>query len=55
MPSLVVFVLLAVLDLCVPLYHDQFALHIPDGSRYADDLAHRLGFVNHGQVSYDVL
>ncbi|CAH2049213.1 unnamed protein product, partial [Iphiclides podalirius] len=50
MPSLVVFILLTVLDLCVPLYHDQFALHIPDGSSYADDLAHRHGFINHGQI-----
>lgn len=50
MPPIHLVVVLTVLDLCVPLYHDQFALLVPDGR--ADELAHRHGFINHGQVRY---
>lgn len=32
-------------------YHNQFAVHIPDGSGAADEVASRYGFTNVGQVS----
>lgn len=53
MIALGVLVLMTVVD-CVPsydLYHHQFAVHVPEGPHYATELAHRHGFVNHGQVS----
>lgn len=31
-------------------YHNQFAVHVPAGAHHADDIAARLGYVNHGQV-----
>lgn len=48
-----VVVLLTVLDFCVPLYHHQFAVYVPGGSEKAHELAHRHGFINHGEVSVD--
>lgn len=46
-------VLLLVTGGSVPqhLYHHQFAVHVPAGPDVVDDLAHRHGFLNHGQVS----
>lgn len=41
---------LTVLDYCVPFYHHQFAVHVPGGPGSADEIAHKHGFVNHGQV-----
>lgn len=48
-----VVVLLTVLDFCVPLYHHQFAVYVPGGPEEAHELAHRHGFINHGEVSVD--
>ncbi|KAG7300343.1 hypothetical protein JYU34_015935, partial [Plutella xylostella] len=31
-------------------YHNQFAVHVPAGAHHADDIAARLGYVNHGQI-----
>ncbi|CAG9133209.1 unnamed protein product [Plutella xylostella] len=44
-------VLLLVTGGSVPqhLYHHQFAVHVPAGPDVVDDLAHRHGFLNHGQ------
>ncbi|KAH9629776.1 hypothetical protein HF086_009903 [Spodoptera exigua] len=46
--------LLAALHACValpePVYHDQFAVHVPAGPHHVDDIARRHGFVNHGQI-----
>lgn len=47
--------LLAALHVCAglpePVYHNQFAVHVPAGPEHVDDIARRHGFVNHGQVS----
>lgn len=32
-------------------YHNQFAVHIPDGAKAADEIASKYGFTNLGQVS----
>lgn len=48
-----VVVVLTVLDVCVPLYHHQFAVFVPGGPEKAHELAHRHGFINHGEVSVD--
>lgn len=48
-----VIVVLTVLDVCVPLYHHQFAVFVPGGPEKAHELAHRHGFINHGEVSVD--
>ncbi|KAH9629748.1 hypothetical protein HF086_009875 [Spodoptera exigua] len=49
-----VVVVLTVLDVCVPLYHHQFAVFVPGGPEKAHELAHRHGFINHGeQFSYE--
>nr|XP_049702318.1 furin-like protease 2 [Helicoverpa armigera] len=45
-----VVVVLTVLDVCVPLYHHQFAVFVPGGPERAHDLAHRHGFINHGEI-----
>lgn len=50
---LVLVVLLTVLDVCVPLYHHQFAVYVPGGAEKAHELAHKHGFVNHGEVSFE--
>ncbi|KOB68766.1 Endoprotease FURIN [Operophtera brumata] len=46
--------LLAALHVCAcardALYHNQFAVHVPDGARHVDDIAKRHGYVNHGQA-----
>lgn len=51
--------LLAALPLCAalpePVYHNQFAVHVPAGKQHADDIARRHGFENHGQVRGDCL
>ncbi|KAF9814284.1 hypothetical protein SFRURICE_015221 [Spodoptera frugiperda] len=48
--------LLAALHACAalpePVYHDQFAVHVPAGPHHVDDIARRHGFVNHGQVAF---
>ncbi|KPI98347.1 hypothetical protein RR46_09563 [Papilio xuthus] len=31
-------------------YHNQFAVHVPNGERHVHDIAKRHGYVNHGQV-----
>ncbi|CAB3260598.1 unnamed protein product [Arctia plantaginis] len=45
--------LLAALHVCAglpePVYHNQFAVHVPAGPEHVDDIARRHGFVNHGQ------
>ncbi|PZC84002.1 hypothetical protein B5X24_HaOG206348 [Helicoverpa armigera] len=50
--------LLAALHACAalpePVYHDQFAVHVPAGPHHVDDIARRHGFVNHGQISEGV-
>ncbi|KAI5651344.1 subtilase family domain-containing protein [Phthorimaea operculella] len=43
---------LSVVD-CIPshdVYHHQFAVHVPGGHERATDIAHRHGFINHGQI-----
>lgn len=50
MSALGVYLVLAFLDACAPLYHHQFAVHVPGGPEEAHSLAHRHGFLNHGQV-----
>ncbi|KAF9795024.1 hypothetical protein SFRURICE_009976 [Spodoptera frugiperda] len=45
-----VVVVLTVLDVCVPLYHHQFAVFVPGGPEKAHELAHRHGFINHGET-----
>lgn len=34
-----------------PVYSNEFAVHIPEGSEAADRIAAKHGFVNRGQVS----
>lgn len=34
-----------------PMYHNQFAVHVPAGDDHVHRIAKRHGFVNHGQVS----
>lgn len=36
-------------------YHNQFAVHIPDGALTADEISAKYGFTNLGQVSTLVL
>ncbi|CAD0202302.1 unnamed protein product [Chrysodeixis includens] len=47
--------LLAALHACAalpqPVYHNQFAVHVPAGPDHVDDIARRHGFINHGQCS----
>ncbi|CAL4115754.1 unnamed protein product [Meganyctiphanes norvegica] len=31
-------------------YHNQFAVHIPEGSKAADEISSKYGFVNLGQI-----
>ncbi|KPJ16511.1 hypothetical protein RR48_08102 [Papilio machaon] len=31
-------------------YHNQFAVHVPNGERHVRDIAKRHGYVNHGQT-----
>lgn len=50
----VLVVLLTVLHLSVPLYHHQFAVHVPGGAEKAHEIAHKHGFINHGEVSYGI-
>lgn len=33
-----------------PVYSNEFAVHIPEGSEVADSIAAKHGFVNRGQV-----
>lgn len=35
-----------------PIYSNEFAVHIPEGSEVADVIAAKHGFVNRGQVSF---
>lgn len=35
-----------------PIYSNQFAIHVPDGSEAAAAIAEKHGFDYHGQVSY---
>lgn len=35
----------------VPIYQNEFAVHIPNGAEVADRIAHKYGFQNMGQVS----
>ena len=35
-----------------PIFHNQYAVHIPDGKNAADAIAEKHGFVNIGQVSF---
>lgn len=35
-----------------PIFHNQFAVHVPDGKDVADSIAGKHGFVNMGQVRY---
>lgn len=45
-----------VLTLPEAVYHNQFAVHVPAGEDHVRDIAHRHGFVNHGQVcSFELL
>lgn len=35
----------------IPIYQNEFAVHIPSGAEVADRIAHKYGFQNMGQVS----
>lgn len=34
----------------IPIYQNEFAVHIPTGAEVADRIAHKYGFQNMGQV-----
>lgn len=36
---------------CEPIFHNQFAVHVPSGREAADSIAGKHGFINIGQVS----
>ncbi|XP_076378788.1 uncharacterized protein LOC143259608 [Megalopta genalis] len=35
----------------LPIYSNQFAVHVPDGPEAAADIAAKYGFDNHGQLT----
>lgn len=36
---------------CEPIFHNQFAVHVPAGEEIADSIAAKHGFTNLGKVS----
>jgi hypothetical protein len=39
----------------MPIYSNQFAVHVPAGAKVASSIAEKHGFDNHGQVRYSLI